>query len=106
MVKNTPKKRKGPRISTQFIKRLSSWLVLSTALTLAVRSASSLFWDADQNATGNVTDGTNLGGTGTWDLNSTANWWDGSSASDTQWQNGDAATFVGPSGTVTLGTPI
>src|SRR4051794_9970485 len=102
MAKHTLKKRKGPRFSPQFIKRLSSWLVLSTALTLAVRSATSLYWDSDAtNTPANNTNGTNLGGTGTWDT-TTSNWWDGAAASDTTWQAADVATFVGTAGTVTV----
>ncbi|MEZ0254828.1 MAG: beta strand repeat-containing protein, partial [Chthoniobacter sp.] len=103
MAKHTLKKRKGPRFSPQFIKRLSSWLVLSTALTLAVRSATNLYWDGDgTNTPANNTDGTNLGGSGTWDT-ATSNWWDGVAATDTTWQGGAAvANFVGPAGTVTV----
>src|SRR6516164_4676634 len=102
MAKHTLKKRKGPRFTPQFIRRLSSWLVLSTALTLAVRSATNLYWDANATATNNNQNGTDLGGDGTWD-GTTANWWDGSSTTaDTTWQNGATAIFAGTPGTVDL----
>ena len=101
MAKNTPKKRKSPRFSKQFIKRLSSWLVLSTALTIAVRSASTLYWDSDGTATGNNVSGTNLGGSGIWNTTN-SNWWDGTAGTDTQWVNGDSAVFTGTPGTVNL----
>ena len=72
-----PKHPKSSRVSAHFIKRLSSWLVLSTALTLAVRSATTLYWDTDNSTVDNdpIT-GTNLGGGGTWDDQNTANWWE------------------------------
>ncbi|MEI9894785.1 MAG: hypothetical protein WDN28_13080 [Chthoniobacter sp.] len=102
MAKHTLKKRKGPRFSPQFIKRLSSWLVLSTVLTIAVRSASNLYWDgANQADTNNANTGGGLGGDGTWDASS-ENWWDGSSAGDSAWSNGATAVFTGTPGTVDL----
>jgi len=104
MANHTPKKRKGPRFSRQFIKRLSSWLVLSTALTIAVRSASTLFWDTDGSATGNSTTGAGLGGTGTWDNTATSDWWLPPNANLQAWNNGggDTAVFAGVPGTVTV----
>jgi autotransporter-associated beta strand protein len=109
----TPKKRKGPRISQQFIRRLSTWLVLSTTLTLAVRSAS-LYWDGgDAVVAGNDPNtGAGLGGSGTWDNGSTAHWWDPLvPAEERAWNNAnlDTAIFTGPNDspkTVTLGSPV
>ena len=53
------------RLSPHFIKRLSSWLVMSTTLTLGVatvtRAAATLFWDSDATAGNGATDGS-----GTW----------------------------------------
>ncbi len=107
MAKHNPKKRKG--LSPQFIRRLSSWLILSTALTVAVRSASTLYWDSDGSAAGNDANaGTNLGGSGTW-TNAGTTWWDGTSATDTSWNSLDVAAFVAPpasTATVNVGEPI
>jgi autotransporter-associated beta strand protein len=48
------------------------------------------------------------GGTGTWDLNTTANWYNGTS--DQTWTDStgasDTATFAGTAGTVTVGTNL
>ncbi len=54
-----------------------------------------LYWDADASGAGNLIDGTNLGGTGTWDT-STANWWNTSGM--VAWPNAaaDIAIFSGP----------
>src|SRR4051812_27496739 len=107
MSKHPRPKTRRTRLSPQFIKRLSSWLVLSTALTLAVRSATR-YWDADTVATGNVAaTGVNLGGTGNWNTTTNA-WWDGVAGSDVAWNNSnlDDAFFRGTAGTVTATTPI
>src|SRR5678815_2586407 len=100
MSKHPRPKTRRTRLSPQFIKRLSSWLVLSTALTIAVRSATR-YWDADGNATGNVVSGAGLGGTGNWNT-TTASWWDGATSPDVAWNNAnvDAALFRGTAGTV------
>ncbi|MCB1275555.1 autotransporter-associated beta strand repeat-containing protein [Prosthecobacter sp.] len=59
----------------------------------------------DASSAGNNANGTNLGGTGTWDI-STANWWDG--INDVAWPNSffDTAIFNGTAGTVTLSSAI
>ena len=49
------------------------------------------------------------GGSGTWNLNSTANWWNGSA--DVTWKDNSAngtntAVFPGSAGTVTLSTSL
>ena len=52
--------KKKPRFSAQFIKRLSSWLALSTALTFGaarLTKAATLVWDSDQNPANGATDG-------------------------------------------------
>jgi autotransporter-associated beta strand protein len=69
----------------------------------AIARATTLTWDP------NLSSGANLGGTGTWDNNTTANWYNG--ASDVTWTdttgNTDIAAFGGTAGTVTLNnTPI
>lgn len=68
--------------------------------------AATLYWDGDADATGNLVDGTSLGGAGTWDT-TTLNWWDGISA-DVAWPDSpaDSAVFSGSGGLVTLGVPI
>jgi fibronectin-binding autotransporter adhesin len=67
--------------------------------------AANFYWDSDADATGNVVDGTNLGGTGSWDLG-TANWWD--TVGMVIWPNStaDTAVFAGTAGIVTLATPL
>lgn len=108
--KNPRKSRKNARFTPFFIRRLSSWLVLSTALTLGaakVAHAATYVWDPDTTAAGNnATTGAGLGGNGTWDTSSLS-WWDGVSA-DVAWTNGlfDTAVFTGTGGTVTIGSSI
>ncbi|MEZ0259268.1 MAG: autotransporter-associated beta strand repeat-containing protein, partial [Chthoniobacter sp.] len=103
--------RKAAHISKHFIRRLSSWIVLSTALTLGVAKlayAGPVYWDGDADPSNNaLPPTTGLGGTGTWDTTN-LRWWDGASASDQAWvnANSDTAVFAGAAGTVTLGTPI
>ena len=67
--------------------------------------AATFYWDSDADATGNLVDGTNLGGTGTWDL-AAARWWD--AAVMQLWPNStaDTAIFSGTAGIVTLGVPV
>src|SRR6185312_16900025 len=53
--------------------------------------------------------GGGTGGTGTWNLNSTANWWNG--AADVKWSDNstigtNSAIFSGSAGTVTLNTSL
>ncbi len=82
-------------------------LVVFTGAFTAHSQAATFYWDADIDATGNLVNGTNLGGTGTWDTTA-ANWWDGVSAADAAWPNvlADTAIFSGTAGTVSLGVPI
>ncbi|MCB1278191.1 autotransporter-associated beta strand repeat-containing protein [Prosthecobacter sp.] len=81
-------------------------LTLFTGVFSTQTQAATFYWDADADATGNLVDGTNVGGTGTWDT-ITGSWWDGVSA-DVAWPNSltDTAIFSGTAGTVTLGGPI
>lgn len=103
--------RKTPRVSPYFVRRLSSWLVLTTALTLGAakvaHASSTIYWDSDGTAVNNSTlgTGTGLGGTGSWDP-FTPLWWNGVSGSDQTWVNGnfDTAVFAGTAGTVNAGS--
>lgn len=63
------------------------------------------YWDSDGNFAGNNTDGTGLGGSGTWDTTS-PNWWN--LTSNVIWPNSfaDTAIFKGAAGTITLGEAI
>jgi autotransporter-associated beta strand protein len=65
--------------------------------------AADFYWDSDASTIGNNTDGTGLGGTGTWDT-ATSNWWN--LATLGLWPNmsTDTAIFSGPfvGGTPTL----
>ena len=114
----TPIRKSRPvsrRFSPQFIKRLSSWIVLSTSLLVGLgkaltleSKAATLYWDADGNVAGDsTTTGVGLGGNGNWDTGS-ALWWDGSSGSLTTWPNSgsDTAIFTGAAGSVLLNAPI
>lgn len=74
--------------------------------------AASLYWDTDSSAGGNLIDGSNLGGTGTWDT-TTANWWDTSAlgawpntAADVAIFSGLVPTDVPNLNTVTLGSGL
>jgi autotransporter-associated beta strand protein len=117
MLKSAPSsKNKKPKASKYksevFIRRLSSWLVLSTTLTLGAyrfARASSIYWDGGDGdaANNNALLGNGLGGTGTWDSTSLS-WWNGTAGSNQTWNNGndDGAVFAGTAGTVTLGSAI
>ncbi len=103
-----PRTRSEKRVqpSIHFVKRLSSWLVLSTILTVAapsVSQAADVYWDSDLNAGNNALSGAGLGGSGIWD-NALANWWDG--LLNNAWVAGDTAIFTGTPGVVSLGAPI
>jgi fibronectin-binding autotransporter adhesin len=65
--------------------------------------AATYYWDTDGSDVGNSINGTNIGGTGTWDL-ATSNWWDATNPL-TLWPNlnTDTAVFTGTGGAVTLG---
>lgn len=76
-------------------------LVLSSVAGLFVARAGSLTWDPGRTG--------GSGGTGTWDLNTTLDWWNGSA--DVTWMDNSAdgtntAVFSGTSGTVTLDTSL
>jgi len=69
-------------------------------------SAIPLYWDDDLTATGNnAGTGANLGGSANgafWDTGGQTNWWDGASASDQVWADGNEAVFTGTAATVNL----
>ncbi|MEY4445497.1 MAG: hypothetical protein RL444_610 [Verrucomicrobiota bacterium] len=68
--------------------------------------AANLYWDSDATAAGNnISNGTGLGGAGTWDTSS-LEWFNGTD--NVAWSNSalDIAFFTGTAGTVTLGGPI
>jgi len=72
-------------------------------------NAATIYWDgANTEDTNNVSTGFNLGGVGTWDNLTTANWWDGVSVGEQPWNNSsmDTAVFWGSAGVVTLNAPI
>jgi fibronectin-binding autotransporter adhesin len=82
---------------------------------LALISAAAVAWSSQQikaatlNWDPSLTDSASGGGTGTWDLNNTADWFNGTS--DVQWTDSsaagvDVAVFGGPIGTVTLNSPL
>jgi hypothetical protein len=97
------------RFSPQFIKRLSSWLVLSTTLVVGLSQATTYYWDPDTNAYNDSVafGGSGTGGAGTWNT-TIPQWWVGSGFSEQTWSNAgnDTAVFSGTAGTVTLGEPI
>ena len=77
-------------------------LLILTGMSVTRSSAATFYWDADATAAGNATDGTGLGGSGTWDVVS-PQWWDGVSA-NTAWPDSvnDTAVFSGTAGNVVL----
>lgn len=70
---------------------------------LLATQAATLYWDADATASGNSTDGTGLGGAGTW---SAANsWWNGVDANQA-WANDSDAILAGTAGRIQLGANV
>ncbi len=65
-------------------------IMASWQIALPLQGAT-IYWDPDASTTGNNVDGTNLGGTGTWDT-TTALWWDTSSLA--VWPNTSADTAI------------
>jgi autotransporter-associated beta strand protein len=59
--------------------------------------AATYYWDTDGSNVGNLVDGTNLGGVGTWDI-ATSNWWPVPAGPLTLWgdTSADTAIFSGP----------
>ena len=82
------------------MKRFTLALIF-VALFVVHGSAAPYYWDSDADATGNITDGTNLGGTGDWNI-ANLNWWDGSAATDVAWVPSSTAIFTGAGGFVTI----
>jgi hypothetical protein len=81
-------------------KALAAGLLLASGMA----QAGTRYWDgANTGDANNVVNGVNLGGAGTWDDGTTANWWAGSGA-DAVWANAnnDTAVFWGTAGTATL----
>ena len=75
------------------------------AIATGSAAAGTLYWDTDGSATGNSTvTGAGLGGAGNWST-AVANWWDGSSITNTVWTEGSDAIFWGTAGAVTLSGP-
>lgn len=77
------------------------WQIASTVPAGAV----TLYWDTDGSTTLNNVDGTNIGGTGTWNT-STPNWWNLGSLVNWPNTNVDHAVFAGTPGTVTVAPGI
>jgi fibronectin-binding autotransporter adhesin len=92
---------KTPRLAPNFIKRLSSWLVLSTSLTVVVArtltldaEAASVYWDINGNIAGASATGAAIG---TWNSGGGANaFWNDSFGTGTTaaWTSGDIAVFA------------
>src|SRR5205085_2196033 len=84
-------------------------LTLSSAFLFASNaSAANFYWDSDLTAAGNNSlTGDGLGGSGEWDNLNTLNWWDGTSGTDTTWDDtaNSGAIFYGGGGVVNLTTP-
>jgi autotransporter-associated beta strand protein len=85
-------------MKTPIIKTITSICLLLAAGTLAVR-ADTLSWDP--------TFSYGSGGTGTWDFNTTANWYSYNTGNDFKWTDNlvpgtNTALFSGTAGTVTL----
>lgn len=64
--------------------------------------AATLYWDVDADATGNIIDGTGLGGTGSWDTTA-LNWWD--TAGLVAWPSASTDTAVFSGAFPSLGIP-
>lgn len=113
MPKNSRQKRRKRAASPQFIRRLSSWLVLSAGLFVGAETAYSVLnlqWDPDTNAGNNIPGSdAGTGGAGTWG-NTLSQFWLPFTTPDQAWSNttnaNDTVTFAGTAGTVTLANPI
>lgn len=84
-----------------------TWLLLG--LGGGPVTAADFYWDTDASNSGNDVDGTNLGGTSTWDL-LTSNWWPVPSGALTTWGNTTADraifTYEFPSTPYAIPTPF
>lgn len=92
-----------PRFCLKRTTRLFSGIVFIAGCVAASVGAQTLNWDPG------LTDGSSGGGTGTWNLNSTANWYNGTA--DVFWLDNSAigsntAIFGGTAGTVTLNSSL
>ncbi len=89
------------KFCASFLASVGRFVALAAALSVVAIISSpalavTLYWDNDGNPVGNavnITGGTGLGGTGTWDTSS-LKWWDGVS-SDVAWTDGNDALFYG-----------
>jgi autotransporter-associated beta strand protein len=81
------------------LRRSSSLLAVSFAMSLTAAHATALTWDGADTLTSGA-----QGGAGTWNVNTTANWWNGTA--DQVWPvlggTNDDAIFANTAGTVTL----
>ena len=88
-----------PRKQSTFSRSGTIIAVVTFAMSLSAAHAASLLWDGN-----GATEPNPDGGAGTWDVNSTANWWDG--ASNVKWPaaggTNDDAVFANTAGTVLL----
>ena len=85
-------------IGSSFVSALQMLCVSAALIGLSLGSvplyAADVYWDPDTADGGNdETDGSDLGGAGTWDTSS-SQWWDGSSLGT--WSNSDTAIFTNP----------
>ena len=96
---NQHQKHMNPRQQSTVRRSGSLLIAVSFAMSLSAAHAASLTWDGN-----GATEPSPDGGSGTWDVNSTANWWDG--ATDVVWPaaggTNDDAVFANTAGTVTL----
>ncbi|MGA2443220.1 MAG: autotransporter-associated beta strand repeat-containing protein, partial [Tepidisphaeraceae bacterium] len=88
--------------------RRAAMLLSAVALSSFARHAGATTYTWDPGFTGASTGPS--GGTGTWDLNTTADWYNSGTTSDVVWTDNtganDTATFGGTAGTVTLNTNL
>jgi autotransporter-associated beta strand protein len=90
-----------PRQQSAFRRSSSLLTAVSFAMSLSAAHVTALTWDGNGATTPNPD-----GGTGTWDVNTTVNWWDG--AANVKWPvlggTNDDAVFANTAGTISLAT--
>jgi autotransporter-associated beta strand protein len=101
-----------PYPTLQVLRQNRLWISRFLAVFMALwqigqpLQGATFYWDTDGSGTGNLIDGTNLGGIGAWDT-TISNWWPVPAGALTTWGNtsSDIAIFNGPTGSIpTLNT--
>jgi autotransporter-associated beta strand protein len=101
--KKNPTVRLLTTMKTPLLRKIAAACLLLTGGLASTQAQNSLYWDPG------LSSSSSGGGSGTWNLNSTANWYN--NTSDVKWTDSSAnglyaAVFGGTAGTVTLNTSL